>query len=132
MKIKTKLIDLNPYFVYRLQSLISGVKCLQSCLQSSVREYNANRSNICKISRTKYCRLYRVLLVFPDGSTVTVRHQEPQSLIQLPFLLDDCKTDIQRKEWLSRRKRVEKVETEDDMDLKYNQKQYLHIFKNKS
>ena len=125
----------NKKNLFRLQSLLSPLHSSKSSMGrpiEQIREYNANRSNICKISRTKYCRLYRVLLVYPDGSTVTVRHPEPQAIIQLPVLLEDCKTDIERKEWLSRRKRVEKVETEDDIDLQYNQKQYLNYFKNKS
>ena len=96
------------------------------------REMHANRTSVCKIARTRYCRLYKVLLVYPDGSTVTIRHPEPQALIQLPLLFEDCKTETQRKEWLMRRKKIEKVQTEEEIDLKYNQKQYLHIFKNKS
>ena len=112
-------------------STISRPKTSMVGPTEQIRRYNANRTNICKISRIKYCRLYRVLLVYPDGSTVTVRHPEPQSIIQLPVLLEDCKTDTDRKEWLLRRKRTEKVEIVDEIDLKYNQKQYLHIFKNK-
>ncbi|XP_054153922.1 39S ribosomal protein L55, mitochondrial-like [Oppia nitens] len=99
---------------------------------TSVRHFNANRAAICRISRTKYCRLYPALLVYPDGSTVTVRHAEPQHIIQIPKLLEDCKTDVERRQWLSRRKKVETIKTENEFDLKFNQKQYLHHFKSKS
>ncbi|CAG2182624.1 unnamed protein product, partial [Oppiella nova] len=89
----------------------------QPGVQSLVRHYSANRSSICKISRTKYCRLYKVLMVYPDGSTITFRHPEPQSIVQLPALLEDCKTEADRRLWLSRRKRVETLRTEDEIEL---------------
>lgn len=119
----------SNYLSLRTSSAVC--RCLVQRLVS-VRPMHANRTSVCKIARQQYCRLYKVLLVYPDGSTVTVRHPEPQALIQLPVLYEDCKTEAQRKAWLMRRKKIEKVQTEEEIDLKYNQKQYLNIFKKKS
>jgi hypothetical protein len=72
-------------------------------------------------------------MVYPDGSTVTVRHPEPRAIIKLPLLLEDCKTDAERREWLSRRKPKEVIKIEEeDSAVQFDSKQYLNMIKNKS
>lgn len=99
-----------------------------------MRKFNANMASICLIKRTKYCRLYPVLMVYPDGSTVTVRHPEPRAIIKMPHLLEDCKTDAERREWLSRRKPTEVIKIEEeDTAVQFDSKHYLKLYlKNKS
>ncbi len=102
-------------------------------IEQQFRYFHSNRASISLIKRSKYCRLYPVLMVYPDGSTVTVRHSEPRAIIKLPVLLEDCKTDAERREWLSRRKPKEVIKIEEeDSAVQFDSKQYLNMIKNKS
>ena len=52
----------------------------QSLLVSSVRN-NSCRTSVTRIHRKHYARMYPTLLVFPDGSTISIRHKEPRAII---------------------------------------------------
>ncbi|XP_029943547.1 large ribosomal subunit protein mL55 [Salarias fasciatus] len=45
---------------------------------------NSNRSSLACCGRPRFERLYRALLVRPDGSTVHVRHPEPRRILTIP------------------------------------------------
>lgn len=83
------------------------------------------------MKRSRFLRTYPTVLVFKDGSTITMRHQEPRAVIKLPLLLEDAEADGQKLAWLSRRKKMEKVEIKEDvLDVPYDSKGYLKRFKN--
>ncbi|NXI49953.1 RM55 protein, partial [Chloroceryle aenea] len=46
---------------------------------------NSNRAAISHLHRQLYGRLYPVLLVNTDGSTVRVRYREPKRILMLPL-----------------------------------------------
>lgn len=99
---------------------------------TSLRSLHTNRASICRIRRPKdeYCRQYPVAIVFPDGSTVTARHQVPREIIKLPFLFEDCITEVERRAWLKRRKPTEVIEIKkDDTDVAFDQFQYIKTMK---
>ncbi|NXY81350.1 RM55 protein, partial [Alcedo cyanopectus] len=46
---------------------------------------NSNRAAVSHLHRQLYGRLYPVLLVNTDGSTVRVRYREPKRILMLPL-----------------------------------------------
>ncbi|XP_074722775.1 large ribosomal subunit protein mL55 [Strix uralensis] len=81
---------------------------------------NSNRASISHLHRQQYGRLYPVLLVNTDGSTIRIRHTEPKRILMLPL---DSSTlpEAERKARLRRRfpskPRVETEETFEGIDL---------------
>ncbi|XP_050746905.1 39S ribosomal protein L55, mitochondrial [Gymnogyps californianus] len=49
------------------------------------RRGNSNRASVSHLHRQLYGRLYPVLLVKTDGSTVRLRYQEPKRILMLPL-----------------------------------------------
>ncbi|KAM6281649.1 LOW QUALITY PROTEIN: large ribosomal subunit protein mL55 [Porphyrio hochstetteri] len=49
------------------------------------RRGNSNRASVCHLHRQLYGRLYPVLLVKTDGSTVRLRYKEPKRILTLPL-----------------------------------------------
>ena len=93
---------------------------------------HSNRSQICRIKRgaNEYCRQYPVKIVFKDGSAITTRHEVPREIIKLPLTFEQCENEVQRKQWLGRRKLKEVIEIrKDDTDVSFNQMQYLKNMK---
>lgn len=52
-----------------------------SFLHSHGAQLSSNRTSVVRCGRQKYERQYLVLLVRPDGSTVSIRYQEPRRLL---------------------------------------------------
>ncbi|XP_014835672.1 PREDICTED: 39S ribosomal protein L55, mitochondrial, partial [Poecilia mexicana] len=52
-----------------------------SFLHSHGAQLSSNRTSLVRCGRQKYERQYPVLLVRPDGSTVSIRYQEPRRLL---------------------------------------------------
>ncbi|MEQ2257465.1 hypothetical protein ILYODFUR_035101 [Ilyodon furcidens] len=52
-----------------------------SLLHSHGAQFSSNRTSVVRCGRQSYERQYPVLLVRPDGSTVSIRYQEPRRLI---------------------------------------------------
>ncbi|MEQ2172841.1 hypothetical protein GOODEAATRI_025481, partial [Goodea atripinnis] len=52
-----------------------------SLLHSHGAQLSSNRTSVVRCGRQSYERQYPVLLVRPDGSTVSIRYQEPRRLI---------------------------------------------------
>lgn len=54
-----------------------------SLLHTQTPQLNSNRTSVVRCSRQKYERLYPVMLVRPDGSTVNIRYKEPRRLLMV-------------------------------------------------
>nr|XP_060638666.1 large ribosomal subunit protein mL55 [Anolis sagrei ordinatus] len=54
-------------------------------LHTSACQPNSNRTSIACVSRQKYGRMYPVLLVRPDGSTIHIRYKEPRRILSIPI-----------------------------------------------
>uniref|UniRef100_A0A6J0UMX0 Large ribosomal subunit protein mL55 n=1 Tax=Pogona vitticeps TaxID=103695 RepID=A0A6J0UMX0_9SAUR len=54
-------------------------------IHTSASQLNSNRTSIACIGRQKYARLYPVLLVKPDGSTIHIRYKEPKRILAIPI-----------------------------------------------
>ncbi|XP_063159399.1 large ribosomal subunit protein mL55 [Candoia aspera] len=53
-------------------------------LHTSPNQLNSNRTSIACFPRQKYARLYPVLLVRPDGSSIHLRYKEPRRILPIP------------------------------------------------
>lgn len=97
------------------------------------RCFNSNAFKLTMIKRPRYLRMYPTLMVYKDGSTVTVRQSEPRAIIKIPLLYEECKTDDERQAWMTRRKPIERITIdEDETDVKYDANKYLKILRNKA
>ncbi|XP_007655093.2 39S ribosomal protein L55, mitochondrial isoform X2 [Ornithorhynchus anatinus] len=88
---------------------------------------NSNRAALTRVRRAVYARLYPVLLVREDGSTVHIRYREPRRLLAMPVDVDTLSPE-ERKARLRRRdsrlveKKEEEPEVLDDFQLDRYQK----------
>ncbi|CAB1324415.1 unnamed protein product [Coregonus sp. 'balchen'] len=55
-----------------------------STLHTATTQHNSNKTSIVRCSRQKYERLYPVLLIQPDGSTINIRYKEPKRILMMP------------------------------------------------
>ncbi|KAI0987652.1 hypothetical protein GJ496_003678 [Pomphorhynchus laevis] len=78
--------------------LVNMITCARS---------NCYRASIGRIHRPLYRRVYPVRLVFPNGYSITIRYNEPRSIIKLPFDINSLATEEQRKRRLLLRTRVD-------------------------
>lgn len=114
----------SPRFAFSPPSTQSFYQC---------RTISGHRSTISLPRRTTYPRMYPTLVVYPDGSTVTVRYHEPRHIIKLPLLLEDVSHDQElKRSWELRRLPKEKYyETADVASVKFDPKDYLSMVKNR-
>ncbi|XP_042673140.1 39S ribosomal protein L55, mitochondrial [Centrocercus urophasianus] len=55
------------------------------CLHTACSRHNSNRTSITHLRRQVYGRLYPLLLVRTDGSTIHIRYKEPKRILMLPL-----------------------------------------------
>ncbi|NXW59192.1 RM55 protein, partial [Eurystomus gularis] len=81
---------------------------------------NSNRASISHLHRQLYGRLYPVLLVKTDGSTIRLRYKEPKRILMLP-LDSNTLPEAERKARLRRKfpgpPKAETEETFEGIDL---------------
>ncbi|NXK44016.1 RM55 protein, partial [Chauna torquata] len=89
-------------------------------LHTASSRSNSNRASVSHLHRRVYGRLYPLLLVRTDGSTVRIRYKEPKKILMLPL---DSSTlpEAERKARLRRqfpsRFKVRQEETFEQLDL---------------
>ncbi|KAF7641101.1 hypothetical protein LDENG_00294120 [Lucifuga dentata] len=54
-----------------------------SLVHTHTPQLNSNRTSVVRCGHQKYERLYPVLLVRPDGSTINVRYKEPRRILMV-------------------------------------------------
>ncbi|XP_019868322.2 39S ribosomal protein L55, mitochondrial [Aethina tumida] len=95
----------------------------------SVRNISSLSASITRPHRTTYTRAYPTVLVHPNGSTTTIRYDEPRQIIKLPvniWLLSEA----ERKERLEKRKPKKKVVIDEDFEEDtYDSHEYLKYLK---
>ncbi|XP_048367646.1 39S ribosomal protein L55, mitochondrial [Sphaerodactylus townsendi] len=90
-------------------------------LHTSTSQLDSNRTSIACIPRVKYGRVYPVLLVRPDGSTIHIRYKEPRRILMMPVDINTL-PEAERRARLRKRdsakiKVKEEVPFEDDFNL---------------
>ncbi|KAI4461625.1 39s ribosomal protein l55 mitochondrial [Holotrichia oblita] len=71
---------------------------------------------------------YPTLIINTDGSSFTVRYDEPRQIIKLPINIWTL-SEAERKLRLDQRKPKKKVKIEDDLDDSYDSRRYLKYLK---
>ncbi|XP_072186510.1 large ribosomal subunit protein mL55 isoform X2 [Excalfactoria chinensis] len=90
------------------------------CLHTACSHHNSNRTSITHLRRQVFGRLYPLLLVRTDGSTIHIRYKEPKRILMLPV---DSSTlpEAERKARLRRqfpsKLRAKQEETLEELDL---------------
>uniref|UniRef100_A0A6B2F7D4 39S ribosomal protein L55, mitochondrial n=1 Tax=Bothriechis nigroviridis TaxID=88079 RepID=A0A6B2F7D4_BOTNI len=102
---------------------------LRACgLHTTTNQLNSNRTSIACFPRAKYARLYPVLLIRQDGSTIHLRYKEPRRILQIPVDLNtlpeaERRSRLRRKTLMKTKKEEVKVTAfEDDFQLEYYKK----------
>ncbi|XP_078521452.1 large ribosomal subunit protein mL55 [Lissotriton helveticus] len=99
---------------------------ISSCL------HNSNRTSIVRCGRQVYSRTYPVLLVRPDGSTITIRYKEPRRIIEMPVDITTL-SEAERKARFRKRdpKRFQPKEEKDEFVDEFNADEYKKFWKKK-
>ncbi|XP_073675872.1 large ribosomal subunit protein mL55 [Garra rufa] len=101
--------------IFRCLQAVVTQRCLQatSTFHTTVFQSNSNRTCVVRFGRQKYERLYPVLLVRPDGSTINIRYKEPRRIMKMPV---DITTLTEEERKIRMRKREPKRAAKKKLD----------------
>nr|XP_033790294.1 39S ribosomal protein L55, mitochondrial [Geotrypetes seraphini]XP_033790295.1 39S ribosomal protein L55, mitochondrial [Geotrypetes seraphini]XP_033790297.1 39S ribosomal protein L55, mitochondrial [Geotrypetes seraphini]XP_033790298.1 39S ribosomal protein L55, mitochondrial [Geotrypetes seraphini] len=101
-------------------------------LHTTAFQQNSNRTSIVRFGRQAYARLYPVLLIRPDGSTINIRYKEPRRILMMPVDISTL-SEAERKARLRKRdpKRLVKKTDKEDFHDEFNADQYSKFWKKK-
>ncbi|XP_072509064.1 large ribosomal subunit protein mL55 [Notamacropus eugenii] len=91
---------------------------------------NSNRASLTRMHRKTYARLYPVMLVKQDGSTIHIRYKEPRRILTMPVDIDTLSAEERRMRLRKRSPKymeVEKKEAEFGDD--FNVEQYAKFWR---
>ncbi|XP_044512921.1 39S ribosomal protein L55, mitochondrial [Gracilinanus agilis] len=99
-------------------------------LHTSSRQPSSNRASLTRIHRETYARLYPVMLVKQDGSTIHIRYKEPRRILMMPVDIDTLSPE-ERKMRLRKRsaKYVEVKKKEAEFGDDFSVEQYTKFWK---
>ncbi|ERE67674.1 39S ribosomal protein L55 [Cricetulus griseus] len=91
-------------------------------LHTSSWTADSSRASLTRLRRQAYARLYPVLLVKQDGSTIHIRYREPRRMLAMPLDLDalspeERRARLRKREAQLLQKREEEPEMIDSFDM---------------
>ncbi|XP_048395546.1 large ribosomal subunit protein mL55 [Stegostoma tigrinum] len=89
-------------------------------VHSMPRRNNSNRTSVVRCGRQVYARLYPVLLVRPDGSTINIRYKEPKRILTMPVdvsLLPEAERKARMRKRDPKRSRMKEEQYEDEFKI---------------
>ncbi|KAF7474371.1 large ribosomal subunit protein mL55 [Marmota monax] len=102
------------------QSAVKAAAPRLCCLHTSSWLADSSRAVLTRLHRQAYARLYPVLLVKQDGSTIHIRYREPRRMLTMPLDLDTLSPEERRTRFRKReaqlRHKEEEPEFADDFD----------------
>ncbi|XP_032704403.1 39S ribosomal protein L55, mitochondrial isoform X1 [Lontra canadensis] len=104
------------------QPVLRGYALVHARLHTSSWQADSNRASLTRVHRQAYARLYPVLLVKQDGSTIHIRYREPRRMLEMPVDLDalspeERRARFRKREAQLRKKEEEEPELSDDFDV---------------
>ncbi|XP_006030130.1 39S ribosomal protein L55, mitochondrial [Alligator sinensis] len=100
-------------------------------LHTTPSQHNSNRTSITSIRRQTYGRVYPVLLIRPDGSTVHIRYKEPRWILTMPVDLNTL-PEAERRARLRKRDRGKlQIKQERLLEDDFNMDRYKEFWKKK-
>ncbi|KAG8509270.1 39S ribosomal protein L55, mitochondrial [Galemys pyrenaicus] len=96
-------------------------------LHTSSWQAASSRASLTRLHRQSYARLYPVLLVRQDGSTIHIRYREPRRMLVMPVDLDSLSPEERRARFRKREaqlrvKKEEEPVLSDDFDAERYQR----------
>ncbi|XP_069109583.1 large ribosomal subunit protein mL55-like isoform X1 [Argopecten irradians] len=110
-----------------------GESLCKVCQGHLIRQYQtiSSRTSLTRYRRRVYVRQYPTTVVYPDGSTITVRYKEPRKLITLPVDLTEL-SEEEAKAVISKRTPRKKITVVEEYDDDFDANKYKHIWKKKA
>ncbi|XP_007169960.2 39S ribosomal protein L55, mitochondrial isoform X2 [Balaenoptera acutorostrata] len=100
-------------------------------LYMSSRRADCNRASLTRVHRQTYARLYPVLLVKQDGSTIHIRYREPRRMLTMPVDLDSLSPEERRARFRKREAQVKEKEEEPELGDDFDVEQYKQFWTKK-
>ncbi|XP_057564620.1 39S ribosomal protein L55, mitochondrial [Hippopotamus amphibius kiboko] len=92
---------------------------------------DCNRASLTRVHRQTYARLYPVLLVKQDGSTIRIRYREPRWMLTMPMDLDSLSPEERRARFRKREARLKEKVEEPELDDDFDVEQYKQFWTKK-
>ncbi|XP_075398277.1 large ribosomal subunit protein mL55 [Tenrec ecaudatus] len=103
------------------QSLVQRAGPSSCHLHTSLARADCNRASFTRLRRQAYARVYPVLLVKQDGSTIHIRYREPRRLLVMPIDIDQLSPEERKARFRKReakfQQKKEEPEFKDDFDV---------------
>ncbi|VVC30527.1 Ribosomal protein L55, mitochondrial [Cinara cedri] len=92
------------------------------------RFFTSKSASITKIHRNIYPQHYLTKIIQPDGSSFTVRFNEPRVIIKLPLDINSI-SEEERKRRIEARRPKQKVKVVEELEDSFDRNKYLKYFK---
>lgn len=113
------------------QCVVTGAVPVCRCLHTSACWADSSRALLTRVHRKAYARLYPVLLVKQDGSTINIRYREPRRIMAMPVDLDALSPEERRVRLRKREAQLREKEEEPELSDNFDLEQYKQFWTKK-
>ncbi|XP_060000457.1 large ribosomal subunit protein mL55 isoform X2 [Lagenorhynchus albirostris] len=120
----------SPSLLWQRVVTVAALESRRQLYMSSQRA-DCNRASLTRVHRQTYARLYPVLLVKQDGSTIHIRYREPRQILTMPVDLDSLSPEERRARFRKREAQVKEKEEEPELGDDFDVEQYKQFWTKK-